>query len=202
MWWLFACGSPSVAPEPAPPPPEPPPPLCEPVACLAQADEARRAGDLERAAALYDARCEARPGDVACTLAERVREQEGLATACAGGTSSACQELCTRSRDAAPCTTAAAAWEAECAEGSGAACLRRAEALDAAGADAQQVNELLWVACDDTDPVEPWACLRLADRVERGVGALPKAARGDVAWLRNQACDLQLDYACAPHRGW
>jgi hypothetical protein len=36
--------------------------------------------------------------------------------------------------------------------------------------------------------------------VSRG-GPLPAESRGDVQWLRDQACDLQLVYACAPH-GW
>lgn len=191
---LLACSRPE--------PPPPPPPLCEPVACLVEARRALEAGDAERAGALYAARCEALPGDVACALAPLAAEHVPLSEACTGGDAGACKQHCTRSREPGACTAAAEAWREGCEAGDGPSCLRRAEALHASGAEPQVVNDLLWVACDDAEPVQPWACLRLADLVERGHGRLPKRARGDVAWLRNQACDLQLDYACAPHRGW
>ena len=60
---------------------------------------------------------------------------------------------------------------------------------------AEAVSAELWASCDADDP---WGCLRLAEHVSRG-GPLPEKARGDATWLRNQACDLQLVYACAPH---
>lgn len=201
---LIACGSP---PEPAPQRPlfadvVPEDPPCEPVACLPEALAAWQAGDPALAEVLLAARCQALPGDVACTLAGLAREQPALSEGCADGQIERCQVLCTRTREAAACTAAAEGWRDACEAGHGPSCLKRAEALQVSGAEPQIVNELLWVACDETDPVEPWACVRLADRVEAGHGRLPKTARGDVGWLRNQACDLQLDYACAPHRGW
>lgn len=59
----------------------------------------------------------------------------------------------------------------------------------------EAVSAALWASCAADDP---WGCLRLASHVTNG-GPLPKEARGDATWLRNQACDLQLVYACAPH---
>ena len=56
--------------------------------------------------------------------------------------------------------------------------------------------EVLWRGCTADDGV---SCLFLAELVAGGA-PLPKASRGDVAWLRAQACDLQLNYACASHR--
>lgn len=59
-----------------------------------------------------------------------------------------------------------------------------------------EVSAALWKRCAAD---EAWACLQLSEHVGHG-GPLPKDARGDAGWLRDQACDLQLDYACAPHR--
>lgn len=61
--------------------------------------------------------------------------------------------------------------------------------------DPSAVSAALWARCAAN---EAWACLQLAEHVDRG-GPLPAQARGDAAWLRGQACDLQLSYACAPH---
>lgn len=61
--------------------------------------------------------------------------------------------------------------------------------------DAASVSELLWSGCAKDNA---WDCLRLAEHVQSG-GPLPSSARGGPAWLRDQACDLQLVYACAPH---
>ena len=63
--------------------------------------------------------------------------------------------------------------------------------------DPAAVSEALWARCAADDA---WGCLQLAEHVERGGGPLPAKSRGDAAWLRSQACDLQLQYACAPHR--
>jgi len=111
-------------------------------------------------------------------------------------------DACLGAADVAACTVVAAAAEPGCRAGNGVDCHALAEANIARGGDPDAANLLLWKACDETDPVDPWGCLRLADRVEHDIGTLPAAARGDVSWLRNQACDLQLDYACAPHARW
>ncbi len=71
-------------------------------------------------------------------------------------------------------------------------------ALEQTAAPDDEVNRVLWRGCDESETVDAWSCWLLADRVERGRGILPEVARGDVAWLRNQACDLQLAFACAP----
>jgi hypothetical protein len=104
----------------------------------------------------------------------------------------ACEQL----RVPAWCEAAKAPAEAACAAGEARACTVRAEAGVVTGEDDDAVNRWLWTGCDTVDPL---ACLRLADRLERGLGARPAKARGGIAWLRNQGCDLQLDYACAPH---
>lgn len=116
--------------------------------CLLAGDEARRKGDLEAAATLYDVRCAHDPNDTACVLAERVRHASPKV------------EL---------------AWPTGAPEA---------------------ISAELWAACAVDDP---WGCLRLAEHVSNG-GPLPEQARGDATWLRGQACDLQLVYACAPHQ--
>lgn len=55
--------------------------------------------------------------------------------------------------------------------------------------------DVLWRGCDANDG---WSCLLLAEVVVRGA-PMPAASRGDVRWLRDQACDLQVWYACATH---
>lgn len=115
--------------------------------CLLGGDAARAQGDKAGAAELYDVRCAHDPDDVACLLAERMRE-------------------------------ASPPGELPWPEG-----------------DAAAVSEALWAGCARN---EAWDCLRLSQHVLAG-GPLPERARGDAHWLRDQACDLQLVYACAPH---
>lgn len=69
-----------------------------------------------------------------------------------------------------------------------------------------EITAALWARCDADDGP---ACLELSEHVLGG-GPLPpdprKAAKSPwdpptaVAWLRGQACDLQVTYACAFHR--
>ncbi len=173
-----------------------------PPSCLIAARRALAAGDAATAKALYATRCEALPDDIACTLAQHTEDRGALARACGQRDLEACHRLCAQAPSASVCAASAEALASACSAGDGAACRARAEALNSAGQDADEVNRILWRACDDSEPVDPWACLRLAERVERGLGSLPREARGDVSWLRDQACDLQLAYACAPHAGW
>lgn len=170
--------------------------------CLPAAARALSEGDAEAARALYAARCALDPVDISCVLAQRVVAQGTLARSCGQRELEACHALCAQAPSASVCAASAEALADACDAGDGPACRARAEALNSAGQDADEVNRILWRACDDSEPVDPWACLRLADRVEQGQGRLPTEARGDVPWLRNQACDLQLAYACAPHAGW
>ena len=93
--------------------------------------------------------------------------------------------------DGQQCGRIRAELEVACAEGLAIACTRRGVwGFTQEPADG---GEWLWRGCDQVDP---WACLLLADRMDDGLPRPPRA-RGDAEWLRNQACDLQLDYGCA-----
>ena len=157
-------------------------------ACLPAALAWRALGALERSAALYGVGCE---GGVegACWLRDRVQAEAARAEACAAGSSEGCMQRCLE--DGVGCEALAPALEEACRSGGAVACTRRG--LVGADLGAPDAGDWLWRGCDQVDP---WACLLLADRVEAGM-PLPEKARGGVAWLRNQACDLQLDYGCA-----
>lgn len=163
--------------------------------CLEAAAASWRAGELARAVALADVRCVAAgAGDVACGLTTRWRAIGAQAEACRGGATEACMAACDAGM-ASLCDAAQPGYAAACTAGQGAAC--RQLALQAPSG----VEAGLWRACDEVEHVDAWACLLLAERVASGA-PLPSASRGDVAWLRNQACDLQLDYACVGHADW
>jgi len=159
--------------------------------CLPASDAARRAGDRVMAAALLDARCALQgPTDVACALALAVREELTDERACEQGAQPGCRDACA-SGSTTGCRAAAPLLREACDGGDGAACRLLARTLPEG-----EVPQVLWKGCDEVGEVDPWSCLALADVVEAGA-PLPSAARGDVAWLRNQGCDLQLDFACA-----
>lgn len=183
--WL-ACATPP--PPPPPPPPQPPPTdeercatgdraTCAQLRARADAD---RAVAPERAAERYAALCAVAPADVACLLAPRVRGYADPRAACAG------------LRAPAACAAAPLDGDGEGLRIRAVAML--AGALPGSAADAAV---LLWRSCEDHH--HGAACLALAELGARGE-PLPPGTRGDVAWLRDQACDLQLAYACAPHR--
>jgi hypothetical protein len=134
-----------------------------------------------------------------CSVPDRAVEclaQRVAATpeGCAGA---ACVARCTDHPADAACAGAVESFRATCAlppKGKGAdgrACRALAHQLPP-----EARPEVLWRGCDANDGV---SCLFLAELVEDGA-PLPKASRGDVAWLREQACDLQVNYACASHR--
>ncbi len=157
-------------------------------ACLPAALAWRRLGDRGRSTALFGVACEGGV-DGACWLRDQERQEAARADACAGGESEACVDLCLL--DGVGCDAVVDALAAACDVGEAVACTRRG--LVAADRGDPAAGEWLWRGCDRVDP---WGCLLLADRVEAGM-PLPAMARGDVGWLRNQACDLQLDYGCA-----
>jgi len=159
-------------------------------ACLPAAVEAWRQGQGGRAVSLASVRCAARDGDVACAVADGWKQAQAGAQRCDDGDASACVDACE-----AGMTCASEVLATACEAGDGRAC--RLVALGGSS----EAEELLWRACDEVDAVDPWACLILADRVAAGA-PLPAGARGGVAWLRTQACDLQLDYGCPSHAGW
>jgi hypothetical protein len=157
-------------------------------ACLPAALAWRGLGERTRSAALYGVACEGgREG--ACWLRDRMKEEADRAEACAAGDGPACEALCLR--DGVGCEAVVDTLEGSCRDGRAVACTRRG--LVAADRGDGDAGDWLWLGCDGVDP---WACVLLADRVEAGM-PLPEKARGDVGWLRNQACDLQLDYGCA-----
>ncbi len=157
-------------------------------ACLPAALAWRRRGDRRRSAALYGVACEG-GNEGACWLRERMQEEAVRAETCAADTPEACLELCLE--DGVSCETLVAELESACGKGEAVACTRRGLlAADDGDADA---GDWLWKGCDRFDP---WACILLADRMATGMER-PSKARGDEGWLRNQACDLQLDYGCA-----
>jgi hypothetical protein len=155
----------------------------------------------ERACGLGDgASCAAR----AATLAGSAREAL-LGRACEAGHAGSCLPAADAALAAGDPGRAAALYAVGCrADPDSAACLlaeraSRGEPEEAPPwpeGDAAAVSEALWARCAEHDA---WGCLQLAEQVERHGGPLPAASRGDAAWLRNQACDLQLVYACAPH---
>jgi len=164
--------------------------------CLPAADAARATHDHARAAALLDQRCAlGGPDDVACPLAQAARRHLAAQRACEAGEADACRASCAAGHRP-HCEAAADSLRAACDEGDGVACR-----LLAATVPDDQVPLVLWKGCDEVEQVDPWSCLFLADAVEAGA-ELPAAARGDVPWLRNQGCDLQLDIACAHLDGW
>lgn len=199
---LLSCAEPV---PPALPPPEPPPPPAEPTcatgdapSCLKLGDEHRAAGALEEAGATYARGCAARPGDVTCGLAALVERTLEASRACGASEASGCAEACAGGQ-ASACR--AAELQTACEDGHPEACtlLGTVAHRGVVEMEPDAANVWLWRGCGGHDP---WGCMRLAEAVEAGRGALPERSRGDVAWLRNQACDLQLDYACAPHTRW
>jgi len=157
-------------------------------ACMPAALAWRDLGERGRSAALFGVACQGgRKG--ACWLRDRMKEEAARSEACEAGDRPACEALCIR--DGVACVDVVEALEASCQAGHAVACTRRGlVASDQAEDDA---GDWLWMGCDGVDP---WACVLLADRMAEGMPR-PKKARGDVGWLRNQACDLQLDYGCA-----
>lgn len=119
--------------------------------------------------------------------------------ACGRGAVDACWALGLQRRwqedDAAG---ARVAWSAGCDAGDPRCCgaLPTTE-VRPADPDPDAVNAALWARCDADDA---WGCLTLAHRLGRSLGANPSPK--DLAWIRNQVCDLQLDYGCAPHADW
>jgi hypothetical protein len=163
--------------------------------CLPAAVHAWRAQQGTRAIALAERACadsEGPPGG--CGFVSGWRDALEAERRCGTGDEQGCRQACAAGIEGM-CDRALPTLRRACGDGDGAAC--RLGAL--LGGDG--VEEALWRACDEVARVDPWACLLLADRVEAGA-PLPSAARGDVPWLRNQACDLQLDYGCASHEGW
>ncbi len=109
----------------------------------------------------------------------------------AGCEGAACVDRCTAHPADAACAGRVEDFRAACARKEGAACRALAHQLPAA-----ERPEVAWAGCAANDGL---SCLLLAELVAGGA-PLPKTSRGDVAWLREQACDLQVSYACAPHR--
>jgi len=157
-------------------------------ACLPAALAWREQGDRKRSAALYGVACQG-GRDGACWLRDRMQQEADRAEACGAGAAEACMELCLV--DGVGCDAVGEALEVACGEGEAVACTRRG--LVAADRGETDAGDWLWKGCDQVDP---WACILLADRMAEGMER-PAKARGDVGWLRNQACDLQLDYGCA-----
>jgi hypothetical protein len=164
-------------------------------ACLPAADAWRALGDATRSAALAAFRCSAGQQN-ACALSDAIRDEAARSQACAAGDVGACEEACLRGQLDA-CEEAREALQGLCEGRNGVACTRLGQLqLRSSDVDVRrEAGATLWRACD---AVDPWACWLLADWADAG-NPLPPAARGDAAWLRDQACDLQLDYACAPH---
>jgi hypothetical protein len=133
-----------------------------------------------------------------CSVPEGALECLNLRVAAApsGCTAEACVERCALQPDDPACPTAVESLRATCDRpkntkgADGRACRALSWQLPA-----EQRPDVLWRGCDANDP---GSCLLLAELVADGA-PLPKAARGDVRWLRDQACDLQLAYACAAH---
>lgn len=157
-------------------------------ACVPAALAWRELGERGRSAALFGVACEGGANGT-CWLAERMQQEAGRAEACAGGDAPACESLCLV--DGLDCEEVTAGLETRCGDGDAVACTRRG--LVASDDGDPGAGDWLWRGCD---LVDPWACILLADRMAAGM-ARPAKARGDVGWLRNQACDLQLDYGCA-----
>lgn len=124
---------------------------------------------------------------------------DAAARACEAGDPAACwwSGVDRRWRASDP-DAAIAAWTRGCATGDARCCAAIPTArAPVAAADADAANVALWARCDADDA---WGCLGLADRLLRGEGANPSDK--DLGWIRNQVCDLQLDYGCAPHADW
>lgn len=138
-------------------------------------------------------------------LAAATGEPSAHRKACLGGHLPSCLPAGDAARKEGDLAAAAELYGARCAKEPGSVpCLlaERAGAPSPVGeipwpeGDPAAISERLWSGCAANDA---WDCLRLAEHVERQGGPLPKSARGGPAWLRDQACDLQLVYACAPH---
>lgn len=154
------------------------------------------ARDPETVLARYRAACEA--GDSSGCLGESrlkplARQHLACTTAISTGEAVsewACADSCDAFGVPAHCASAEDALLALCTRRDAEACTWMAGRQ----AGEQATNELLWTACDLDDP---WACLKLADRVARGEGDNPSPK--SLEWLFNQVCDIQLDYGCVQH---
>jgi hypothetical protein len=148
--------------------------------------------------------CELGDADACGALAQATRDPAVLQQACLAGHRTSCLPAGDAAREAGDTAKAAELYEVRCAhDPEDTACLlaQRMREQSPAGdlpwpeGDQAAVSEALWAGCAKN---EAWDCVRLAEHVEGG-GPLPEKARGDATWLRDQACDLQLVYACAPH---
>jgi hypothetical protein len=125
------------------------------------------------------------------------------AEACAKGLTPSCLAAGDLARAAGDREQAAKLYDARCAAHPGDVSCLLAERMRAGPAPeritaltAGALSAALWERCAADDG---WACLRLSEHVKNG-GPLPPQSRGDANWLREQACDLQVVYACAPHQ--
>ena len=170
------------------------------LSCLAAADRLREDGDFAGAVMLYGQAC-AGHHEVGCDLSAHTRRLSESVAACTAGDIAACQWSCPRVSDDAICALALPATVDACDNRGGEACTLLGYIYGAGRgveADPDRANALLWLGCDLDDPR---ACLRLEDNLSRRRGAPPSGSRA-IPWLRNQVCDLQMDYGCAPHRFW
>ncbi|MEQ1564228.1 MAG: hypothetical protein ABMA64_01230 [Myxococcota bacterium] len=161
-------------------------------ACALAADAAS-AGDPRRRG--WDERgCE--HGVVASCLRRSESPSDPFrAGACALGDAGACLDAGDAAREAGDRATAAERYGARCALLPGDAACTLAERMKAPPDPPVDVDPAaLWAKCDADDGL---ACLHLAQVVAAGA-PLPEGAK-PVEWLRSQACDLQVVYACAPH---
>lgn len=111
-----------------------------------------------------------------------------VASAPNGCDGAGCVSRCAAHPSDPACAAQVDALRAACDRRDGAGCRALAHQLPA-----DERPAALWAGCDANDGA---SCLFLAVLVAEGA-PLPKAARGDVVWLWEQACDLQLTYACA-----
>jgi hypothetical protein len=148
--------------------------------------------------------CELEDADACGALAHATQDAALLQKACLAGHRASCLPAADAARGAGDRQKAAELYDVRCAhDPDDTSCLLAQRMREQAPpgdlawpeGDLAAVSELLWEGCARN---EAWDCLRLAEHVDGG-GPLPEKARGDAAWLRDQACDLQLAYACAPH---
>lgn len=163
--------------------------------CLAAGDVFRTHPDLTSAIERFGMACQASssPG---CEAQEAAKTRLAAGASCAEKGQRSCIEACDpAARGGAACDRALELQRESCAHGDAEACTWAGRALSLGwveNVDVAAAQDLLWRGCDLDDA---WGCLQLVVNIESGLGQNPSPK--EMPWLRNQVCDLQLDYGCS-----
>ena len=163
--------------------------------CLAVGDLFRAHQDLTGAIQRFELACQASSA-AGCASQEVAETRRTASASCAETGQLSCVEACDpMAKGGATCDRALELQREACAHGEAQACTWAGRALSQGWVEETDIvaaQDLLWRGCDLDDA---WGCLQLVTNIESGLGQNPSPK--DLAWLRNQVCDLQLDYGCS-----